>query len=137
MRRLSAAILFALITIMAREPLYPVVLTAWQVTLGFAPMMVLGLLFGRPHVGALSEAGAFGIGCSAIGPIVLCYLTWFAALRRAPRRPPLLRCFWSRLSGHSRPLKSSGGTWRQTVSSIWPNSLRRRTCDKAASEEFR
>jgi drug/metabolite transporter (DMT)-like permease len=83
---LSAAILFALGTVMAGTPmpLPPVVLTAWQVTLGCIPMLALSLLVERPNVGALSGPGIVGLAYIAIGPMALCYLTWFAALRRLP-----------------------------------------------------
>ncbi|MGX1787668.1 DMT family transporter [Bosea sp. NPDC055332] len=83
---LAAAILFALGTVTARRPI-PLpfaVSTAWQVALGCLPMVVLGLLLEQPDVLALSRQGLCGLAYMAIGPMALCYLTWFAALRRLP-----------------------------------------------------
>lgn len=83
---LAAAILFALGTVTARKPI-PMpfaVSTAWQVALGCLPMVVLGLLLEQPDVLALSRQGLCGLAYMAIGPMALCYLTWFAALKRLP-----------------------------------------------------
>jgi drug/metabolite transporter (DMT)-like permease len=54
---LSASVLFALGTVLNRQPLPlpPIASTAWQVGLGCAPMIVLGLLF--ETVGPLSTTG--------------------------------------------------------------------------------
>jgi len=81
---LAAAILFAIGTVTARKPI-PMpfaALTAWQVALGCLPMVVLGLFLERPDVLALSRQGLGGLAYMAIGPMALCYLTWFAALKR-------------------------------------------------------
>jgi drug/metabolite transporter (DMT)-like permease len=83
---LAAAILFAIGTVTARKPI-PMpfaALTAWQVALGCLPMVVLGLLLEQPDVLALSRQGLYGLAYMAIGPMALCYLTWFAALKRLP-----------------------------------------------------
>lgn len=83
---LAAAILFAIGTVTARKPI-PMpfaALTAWQVALGCLPMVVLGLFLERPDVLALSRPGLYGLAYMAIGPMALCYLTWFAALKRLP-----------------------------------------------------
>src|SRR3954451_4125956 len=51
---LGAAVLFALGTVrgVSAIPLPPIALTAWQVGLGCAPMVVAGLLFGKARLGA-------------------------------------------------------------------------------------
>lgn len=56
---LGAAVLFALGTVLGVSalPLPPIALTAWQVGLGCAPMVVVGLLFEKPRFDALSPAG--------------------------------------------------------------------------------
>ncbi len=82
----AAAVLFALGTVKARKPLAmpgPAV-AAWQVALGCLPMVVLGLLLEQPHITALSPRGALGLTYMAVGPMALCYLTWFGALKRLP-----------------------------------------------------
>ncbi|CAH1655038.1 Permease of the drug/metabolite transporter (DMT) superfamily [Hyphomicrobiales bacterium] len=83
---LAAAILFAVGTIMARKPVaMPVTaLTAWQVALGCLPMVVLSLFLEQPRMFALSGPGVLGLAYMAIGPMALCYLTWFGALKRLP-----------------------------------------------------
>lgn len=82
----GAAILFAFGTVTAREPIAmsPTALTAWQVALGCLPMVMLGLFLERPQVSALSAPGLSGLVYMAVGPMALCYLTWFGALRRLP-----------------------------------------------------
>ena len=82
---LGAALLFALGTItIAPLPLPPVTSVVWQLTIGCAPMLLLGLLFERPDVAALSPGGVALMAYMTIGPMGLCYLSWFAALRRLP-----------------------------------------------------
>jgi drug/metabolite transporter (DMT)-like permease len=82
----AAAVLFALGTVKARKPLAmpgPAV-AAWQVALGCLPMVILGLALEHPHITALSPRGALGLAYMAVGPMALCYLTWFGALKRLP-----------------------------------------------------
>jgi drug/metabolite transporter (DMT)-like permease len=82
---LTAAILFALGTVTSRPlPIPPVALTAWQVGLGCLPMVVAGMLFERPDLGALGSAGWAAWVYMAAVPMGLCYLGWFAAVRRLP-----------------------------------------------------
>ncbi|POR49693.1 EamA-like transporter family protein [Bosea psychrotolerans] len=83
---LAAAILFAIGTITARTPIPmpPTALTAWQVALGCLPMVILSLFLEQPRVFALSLPGLLGLAYMAAGPMALCYLTWFGALRRLP-----------------------------------------------------
>lgn len=82
----AAAVLFALGTVKARKPLAmpgPAA-AAWQVALGCLPMVVLGLALEQPQIASLSMPGALGLIYMAVGPMALCYLTWFGALRRLP-----------------------------------------------------
>ena len=80
---LGAAFLFALGTIVLKPlPLPAFAAVAWQLVLGCAPMIVLGLLFEHPDFGALTALGAGLMAYMTIVPMGVCYLTWFAALRR-------------------------------------------------------
>ncbi len=84
---LGAAILFALGAVASRRSplaLPPLASVAWQVGLGCLPMAVAGLLFERPDARALSPDGWVAMAYMAAVPMGLCYLTWFAALRRVP-----------------------------------------------------
>jgi drug/metabolite transporter (DMT)-like permease len=83
---LGAAFLFALGTVALRVPLGlpPLAATAWQVGLGCVPMVAAGLLFERPDPGALTPAGWAAMAYMTVVPMGVCYLCWFAALRRLP-----------------------------------------------------
>lgn len=83
---LAAAILFAYGTLRGRSPLPlpPLALTAWQVGLGCAPMVVLGALFENPDLEALSAVGWASLIYMAVVPMGVCYLGWFEAARRLP-----------------------------------------------------
>lgn len=83
----GAAMLFALGTVWGkRSPLGlpPVASVAWQVGLGCAPLLALGLAFEPWRWGTLSAQGwAFMAWMTAI-PLGLAYLTWFEAIKRVP-----------------------------------------------------
>ena len=83
---LGAAVLFALGTVtgVSAIPLAPTALTAWQVGLGCAPMLLAGLLFENPRLNALSPAGWAGMAYMTVAAMGVCYLGWFAAARRLP-----------------------------------------------------
>jgi drug/metabolite transporter (DMT)-like permease len=83
---LSAAILFAFGSVRTKAPLplAPMAQVAWQVGLGCAPMILFGVLFERPDFSSLSTTGGAVLIYMTLGPMGLCYLTWFAALRRLP-----------------------------------------------------
>jgi drug/metabolite transporter (DMT)-like permease len=83
---LSAAILFALGSVRMKAPLpiEPIAQVAWQVGLGCAPMILFGLLIEHPDFARLSPTGAAVLIYMTLGPMGLCYLTWFAALQRLP-----------------------------------------------------
>ena len=82
---LAAAILFALGTIVvAPLPLAPFAAVTWQLVVGCVPMVALGLALEHPRIDALSTRGAALMAYMTIVPMGVCYLTWFAALRRLP-----------------------------------------------------
>ena len=79
---LAAAMLFALGTVLTKRwPLTmpPVASVAWQVGLGVLPLGVPML-----HFAALSPRSWWLLAYMALVPLNLCYLAWFAALRRLP-----------------------------------------------------
>jgi drug/metabolite transporter (DMT)-like permease len=83
---LGAVVFFALGTILNRSPL-PIsgaALVMWQVGLGCLPMVILGLVFERPHLGALTSTGWAALAYTAVVGMTICYLTWFATLRYLP-----------------------------------------------------
>jgi drug/metabolite transporter (DMT)-like permease len=80
---LASAVSFALGTIVNRPiPVAPIVLAAWQVGLGCLAMVVIGLAFERPNLGAISSTGTSVMIYMTVVPMGICYLTWFEALRR-------------------------------------------------------
>ena len=83
---LAAAALFALGVVLngAPQPLPPVAATAWQVGLGCLPMVALGLVFERPVFSAVTPVGLGMLAYITVVPMGICYLTWFATLRRLP-----------------------------------------------------
>jgi drug/metabolite transporter (DMT)-like permease len=82
---LGAAILFALGTIVVKPlPLPPFAAVTWQLVLGCVPMVVLGVALEHPRIDALSMLGGVLMTYMTIVPMGVCYLTWFAALRRLP-----------------------------------------------------
>ncbi|WP_043754314.1 DMT family transporter [Methylobacterium nodulans] len=82
----SAAVLFALGTVLncTPLPLPPITAVAWQVGLGCLPMILIGLVFERPNLGGLNSAGWSVLAYMTLVPMGLCYLAWFATLRRLP-----------------------------------------------------
>lgn len=83
---LTAAVLFALGTVALRRPLSlpPLAAVAWQVGLGCLPMLVLSAAFEEPRLSALSATGAAVMAYMTVVPMGVCYVSWFAALRRLP-----------------------------------------------------
>ena len=81
---LGAAILFALGSLLnARSaPASPISFVAWQIGLGCLPMVVLGLAFEHPDIGALKIDSGLMLVYMTLVPMGTCYLTWFAAIRR-------------------------------------------------------
>jgi drug/metabolite transporter (DMT)-like permease len=82
---LGAAFLFALGTVAAKPlALPPLSSVAWQLCIGCTPMAVFGALFEHPRLSSLSAAGWASMAYMTVVPMGLCYITWFAALRRLP-----------------------------------------------------
>jgi drug/metabolite transporter (DMT)-like permease len=83
---LTAAVLFALGTVLNREPLpiSPLASAAWQVGLGCLPMLVFGFVVEGPRWGALSASGWTVLVYMTLVPMGLCYVAWFETLRRLP-----------------------------------------------------
>lgn len=83
---LGAAILFALGSLLnARSaPVAPISFVAWQIGLGSLPMVVLGLAFEHPDMGALRTDSGLMLVYMTLVPMGTCYLTWFATIRRLP-----------------------------------------------------
>jgi drug/metabolite transporter (DMT)-like permease len=84
---LAGALGFAFGTVrMKRRPLLlpPLSLVAWQVALGAIPMIAFAALFERPDFSAVSGRVWLAMGYGTLVPLCLCYLCWFAALRRLP-----------------------------------------------------
>lgn len=83
---LAAAVLFAFGTVVWRSPLplAPLASVAWQVGLGCLPMLAWGILVERPRLQEASASGWLGMAYMTLVPMGVCYLTWFAALRRLP-----------------------------------------------------
>jgi drug/metabolite transporter (DMT)-like permease len=83
---LAAAVLFALgtVTMHAPMPLPPITLVAWQVGIGCVPMVVIGLLVEHPALSALKADGWAVLIYMSLVPMAVCYLAWFATLRRLP-----------------------------------------------------
>lgn len=80
---LGAAVFFALGTTLLRPPpLPPLTLLVWQLLFGCVPMIALGLVFELPEVHALSGRGWLLFAYMTLVPMAVCYLAWFAALRR-------------------------------------------------------
>jgi drug/metabolite transporter (DMT)-like permease len=82
---LGAAVLFALGAVTARRSplaLPPLAAVAWQVGLGCLPMVIAGLLFETPEPHALTGVGWAAMAYMTVVPMGVCYLTWFAALKR-------------------------------------------------------
>lgn len=84
---LASAILFSLGTVVTKR--WPVALpptagTVWQLIVGCAPLLAAAILLERPDLAAVSAQGWALLLYGGIGPLGLCYLAWFAALRRLP-----------------------------------------------------
>ncbi len=84
---LGSALLFALGTVITKRwplGLPPTSAAAWQVGLGILPLGLLALAFDEAHPGAISPRDWALLAYGGVFALGLCYLTWFAALRRLP-----------------------------------------------------
>ncbi|MBR0680010.1 DMT family transporter [Roseomonas eburnea] len=84
---LASAILFSLGTVLSKRwplGLPPTSGAAWQVGLGIAPLGIAAAMFDPMRFGTLSAGGWALIAYGGVFALGLCYLSWFAALRRLP-----------------------------------------------------
>lgn len=84
---LGSAILFSIGTVVTKRwplGLPPTSGAVWQVGLGILPLAVLALMFDRPEIGRLSTLDWALLAYGGVFALGLCYLSWFAALRRLP-----------------------------------------------------
>jgi len=82
---LGSAIVFAFGTVAFRPPALPsVTLVAWQVGLGCLPMIPLGWWMEPADLRDVSATGWALMAYMTLVPMGICYLGWFAALRRLP-----------------------------------------------------
>jgi drug/metabolite transporter (DMT)-like permease len=84
---LAAAILFSLGTVITKRwplALPPVSSVTWQIALGILPLVLGALLVDRVDPTGVSGGGWLLLLYGGLGPLALCYLAWFAALRRLP-----------------------------------------------------
>jgi drug/metabolite transporter (DMT)-like permease len=82
---LSAAMLFALGTVLSRRaPLTmpPIPMAAWQVGLGGIPLLAASLFLESPDLQDMPWMGWAGLLYTTAVSLGVCYITWFAALRR-------------------------------------------------------
>jgi probable blue pigment (indigoidine) exporter len=82
---LGAAVLFALGTVLGkRSPIdmAPTALTAWQVGLGCVPLLIASFALEHADLLAMPWFGWAALAYTAAMSMGICYLTWFAALRR-------------------------------------------------------
>lgn len=83
----ASAVLFSLGTVVTKRwplALPPTTSAAWQLAVGCTPLLVGALVFEQPDFTALSMTGWAMVLHGGVGPMGLCYLAWFAALRRLP-----------------------------------------------------
>jgi drug/metabolite transporter (DMT)-like permease len=84
---LGSAVLFSLGTVITKRwplGLPPTSGAVWQIGVGIAPLAALAVAFDPPGFGALSLQGWALIAYGGVFALGLCYLSWFAALRRLP-----------------------------------------------------
>ena len=78
-----AAVLFAFGTVRLRPlSLPPFTQLAWQLAIGCLPMAAFGLLYEHPRLETLSAAALAAFAYMTVFAMGVCYLTWFAAVRR-------------------------------------------------------
>lgn len=83
---LAAAVIFAwgTVTLKPIEGLGPLTAVAWQLVCGCVPMLVLAAAIEQPQWARVSPVGWMLFAYVVLIPMGVCYLTWFAALRRLP-----------------------------------------------------
>lgn len=84
---LGSALLFSLGTVVTKRwplALPPAAAAVWQVGLGILPLALGAALFDPPALAALPGHGWALLAYGGVFALGLCYLSWFAALRRLP-----------------------------------------------------
>lgn len=84
---LGAALTFSLGTVVTKRwpvAMPPASLVAWQTGLGCLPLMVGALIFDRVDLTAIPAQAWLLLIYGGVAPLGLCYLAWFAALKRLP-----------------------------------------------------
>lgn len=84
---LGSAVLFSLGTVVTKRwplGLPPTASAVWQVGVGILPLLAGAALFDPPGLAALSWQGWALLAYGGVFALGLCYLSWFAALRRLP-----------------------------------------------------
>ncbi len=84
---LGSAVLFSLGTVITKRwplGLPPTSATVWQVGLGILPLVILAVIFDRPDFAGLPLMDWALLAYGGVFALGLCYLSWFAALRRLP-----------------------------------------------------
>ena len=82
---LAAAMLFALGTVVSKRwPLNmaPIAMTAWQVGIGCVALLGSSFVLEDPHLLEMHWFGWAALSYTAAISLGICYITWFAALRR-------------------------------------------------------
>jgi drug/metabolite transporter (DMT)-like permease len=82
---LSAALLFALGTVLSKHaplPILPMSMTAWQVGIGCLVLLIASFVLEEPHLLGMDWFGWAALAYTAVVSLGLCYITWFAAVRR-------------------------------------------------------
>jgi probable blue pigment (indigoidine) exporter len=82
---LTAAMLFALGTVLSKRwriDMAPIAATAWQVGIGCIPLLGASAILEHPHLFEMPWFGWAALSYTAVVSLGICYLTWFAALRR-------------------------------------------------------
>lgn len=120
---LAAAFSFALGAVLSkRRPLalHPLTSVVWQVALGTVPILGLSLLIETPEWGAAGLRGWGAVLYMAAVPLSLCYVTWFAALRRLPANAASLGTLATPLIGMAASAAALGEPlgWRQGIAIV-------------------
>ena len=82
---LAAAMLFALGTVMSKRwplDMAPIAMTAWQVGIGCVALLGASFVLEDPHLLEMHWFGWAALSYTAAISLGICYITWFAALRR-------------------------------------------------------
>jgi drug/metabolite transporter (DMT)-like permease len=82
---LSAAMLFALGTVLSKRaplPIPPMAMTSWQVGIGCLVLLIASFVLEKPHLLGMDWFGWAAMAYTAVVSLGICYIAWFAAVRR-------------------------------------------------------